>query len=337
MEPPTLEDIREAEQTIRPYLDPSPLVPSPALSRLLGFDVRIKLESLLPTGSFKIRGGINLVFHLSPEERSAGIIASSTGNHGQSIAYAGRQFGANVIIGVPSEANPVKVAAMEALGAEVVLHGKDFDEAREWVEAEAEAKGYRYIHSANEPILIAGVGTAALEATRQDPDADVFLVPVGGGSGASGYSTVIRALRPEAEVVGVQSEKAPAFYRSWKEHKMVEMPSSDTFAEGLQTRIPFALTMDILWRNLDDMVLVSDEELGRAVATYLWKAHLVAEGAAAAPLAAAFRYRERWQGKKVILILSGHNIPGPKLRGILASHEPFEVSAASGSEEERQE
>ncbi|MEE9164074.1 MAG: threonine/serine dehydratase [Thermoplasmata archaeon] len=323
MEPPTLEDIREAEETIRPYLDPSPLVPSPALSRLLGFDVRIKLESLLPTGSFKIRGGINLVSHLSLEERSAGLIASSTGNHGQSIAFAARQFGASVIIGVPSEANPVKVAAMEALGAEVVPHGKDFDEAREWVEAEAEAKGYRYIHSANEPTLIAGVGTAALEATRQDPQADVFIVPVGGGSGASGYSTVIRALRPEAEVVGVQSERAPAFYRSWKEHKMVEMPSSDTFAEGLQTRIPFALTMDILWRNLDDMVLVSDEELGRAVATYLWKGHLVAEGAASAPLAAAFRYRDRWQGKRVVLVLTGHNIGEGKLRDLLARYEPF--------------
>ena len=181
------------------------------------------------------------------------------------------------------------------------------------------------------------MGTAALEATRQDPDAEVFLVPVGGGSGASGLSTVIRALRPDAEVIGVQSEKAPAFYRSWKEHKMVEMPSSDTMAEGLQTRIPFALTMDILWRNLDDMVLVSDDEIGQAVATYLWKAHLVAEGAAAAPLAAAFRYRERWEGKKVILILTGHNIPGPKLRGILTDHEPFEVSAASVSEEKRQE
>ncbi|MFQ5553547.1 MAG: threonine/serine dehydratase [Thermoplasmata archaeon] len=323
MEPPTLEDIREAEQTIRPYLDPSPLLPSPALSQLLGFDVRIKLESLLPTGSFKIRGGLNLVSHLSSEERNAGIIASSTGNHGQSIAFSGRRFEANVIIGAPADANPVKVAAMEALGAEVVLHGKDFDEAREWVEAEAQAKGYRYIHSANEPRLIAGVGTAALEATRQAPDADVFLVPVGGGSGASGYSTVIRALRPEAEVIGVQSEKAPAFYRSWKEHKMVEMPSSDTFAEGLQTRVPFALTMEILWKNLDDLVLVSDEELAQAVATYLWKAHLIAEGAAAAPLAAAFRYRDRWQGQHVVLVLTGHNIAEEKLRDLLTGYEPF--------------
>ncbi len=323
MDPPTLDDIRQAEETIRPYLDPSPLLPSPALSRLLGFDVRIKLESLLPTGSFKIRGGINIVSHLSSEERSAGIIASSTGNHGQSIAFAGRQFGANVIIGAPADANPVKVAAMEALGAEVVLHGKDFDEAREWVEIEAEAKGYRYIHSANEPLLIAGVGTAALEATRQDPQADVFLVPVGGGSGASGYSTVIRALRPEAEVIGVQSEKAPAFYRSWKEHRMVEMPSSDTFAEGLQTRVPFALTMDILWKHLDDLVLVSDDELGQAVATYLWKAHLIAEGAAAAPLAAAFRYRDRWRGRRVVLVLTGHNIAEGKLRDLLARYDPF--------------
>jgi threonine dehydratase len=323
MEPPTLDDIRRAEETIRPYLDPSPLLPSPALSRLLGFDVRIKLESSLPTGSFKVRGGINLVSQLSSDEKQAGIIASSTGNHGQSMAFAGGLFGTRVIIGAPADANPVKVEAMEALGAQVVLHGKDFDEAREWVEAEAEAKGYRYVHSANEPHLIAGVGTAALEVTRQDPDAEVFLVPVGGGSGASGYSTVIRALRPEAEVIGVQSEKAPAFFRSWKEHQMVEMPSSDTFAEGLQTRIPFALTMDILWRNLDDMVLVSDEELGRAVATYLWKAHVVAEGAAAAPLAAAFRYRERWQGKRVVLVLTGHNIAEAKLRDLLARYEPF--------------
>ncbi len=323
MEPPTLDDIRQAEETIRPYVDPSPLLPSPALSQLLGFDVRIKLESLLPTGSFKIRGGINIVSHLSSEERSAGIIASSTGNHGQSIALAGRQFGVNVIIGAPEDANPVKVAAMEALGARVVLHGKDFDEAREWVEAEAKAKGYRYIHSANEPFLIAGVGTAALEAMRQDSQADVFLVPVGGGSGASGYSTVIRALRPEAEVIGVQSERAPAFYRSWKEHRMVEMPSSDTFAEGLQTRVPFALTMDILWKHLDDLVLVSDDELGQAVATYLWKAHLIAEGAAAAPLAAAFRYRNRWRGKRVVLALTGHNIAEGKLRDLLARYDPF--------------
>ncbi|MCJ2555245.1 MAG: threonine/serine dehydratase [Candidatus Thermoplasmatota archaeon] len=323
MEPPTLDDIRQAEETIRPYLDPSPLLPSPALSQLLGFEVRIKLESLLPTGSFKIRGGINIVSHLSSEERSSGIIASSTGNHGQSIAFAGRQFGVHVIIGAPAAANPVKVAAMEALGARVVLHGKDFDEAREWVEAEAKAKGYRYIHSANEPLLIAGVGTAALEAMRQDPQADVFLVPVGGGSGASGYSTVIRALRPEAEVIGVQSERAPAFYRSWKEHRMVEMPSSDTFAEGLQTRVPFALTMDILWKHLDDLVLVSDDELGQAVATYLWKAHLIAEGAAAAPLAAAFRYRDRWRGKRVVLALTGHNIAEGKLRDLLARYDPF--------------
>ncbi|MFQ6012687.1 MAG: threonine/serine dehydratase [Thermoplasmata archaeon] len=323
MEPPTLDDIRQAEETIRPYLDPSPLLPSPALSQLLGFDVHIKLESLLPTGSFKVRGGINLVSQLSAAEKRAGIIAASTGNHGQSLAFAAGLFGTEVIIGAPADANPVKVEAMEALGARVVLHGKDFDEAREWVEAEAEAEGYRYVHSANEPLLVAGVGTAALETTRQDPDADVFLVPVGGGSGASGYSTVIRALRPEAEVIGVQSGKAPALYRSWKERKMVEMPSSDTFAEGLQTRVPFALTMDILWRNLDDLVLVSDDEIRQGVATYLWKAHLVAEGAAAAPLAAAFRYRERWQGKRVVLVLSGHNIAEAKLRDLLARYEPF--------------
>ncbi len=154
---------------------------------------------------------------------------------------------------------------------------------------------------------------------------DVFLVPVGGGSGSSAYCTAVKALRPEADVIGVQSDRAPAFHRSWKERRLVEMPSSDTFAEGLQTRVPFEFTMGILWEKLDDFLLVSDEELKRAVATYLWKAHLVAEGAAAAPLAAAYRYRDRWKGKTVVLVLTGHNIAEEKLRTILQNYEPFEA------------
>jgi threonine dehydratase len=323
VKPPTVQDVYRARKVLRERLQPSPLVRSPQLSHLLGFEALIKVESLLPTGSFKVRGGLNLVSQMSDPEKEAGIIAASTGNHGQSLAYAASTFGVRAVIGAPEGSNEFKVRSMEALGAEVVIRGRDYDEAREWVEAEARRRGYRYVHSANEPLLIAGVGTAALEVFEEEPNADVFLVPVGGGSGASAYCTVVKALAPGAQVIGVQSERAPALYRSWKERRMVEMPSSDTFAEGLQTRVPFELTMRILWDLLDDFLLVSDVELKMAIATYVSEAHLVAEGAAAAPLAAAYRYRQRWRGKKVVLVLSGHNIMLESLRDILRDYEPF--------------
>ncbi len=325
MQPPTIDEVYEARDTIREHLSPSPLVPSPQLSELLGFDALVKVESVLPTGAFKVRGGINLASHLTPDAKEAGIIAASTGNHGQSLAYAGRLLGIRVLIGAPQGANPYKVRAMKALGAEVVLHGKDYDEAREWVEGEAAKRGYRYVHSANEPLLVAGVGTAALEVLEDEPEVDAIIVPVGGGSGASAYCTVVKTLMPSVEVVGVQSDRAPAVHTSWKERRMIEMPSSDTFAEGLQTRVPFELTISILWNKLDDFLLVSDEEIKRAMATYLWQAHLVTEGAAAAPLAAAYRYRERWAGKRVVLVLTGHNIAREKLQDILQSYNPYEV------------
>lgn len=320
-----MEDVYAARAVISKYLRPTPLLHSLPLSHSLGFEALVKVESLLPTGSFKVRGGINLVSRLTAKEREAGVIAASTGNHGQSVAYASRLLGTKAIIGAPSGANPLKVRAMKDLGAEVVLQGKDYDEARKWVEGEAREKGYRYVHSANEPLLIAGIGTAPLEILEAEPEVDAFIVPVGGGSGASAYCTVVKALHPSAEVIGVQSDLAPAFYRSWKEGQLLEMPSSDTFAEGLQTRVPFELTMNILWEKLDDFLLVSDEEIKRAVATYLWRAHLVTEGAAAAPLAAAFRYQERWAGKRVVLVLTGFNIAEEKLREIVENYRPFEA------------
>lgn len=323
MQPPTIEDVYKAQGILTKYLAPTPLLSPPRLAELLGFDVRIKAESLLPTGAFKVRGGLNLVSQLSPKERKAGIIAASTGNHGQSLAYAAGLLGVRVTIGAPEKANPLKLHAMRLLGARVVLHGRDFDEAREWVEREAEERGYRYVHSGNEPLLIAGIGTAALEVLDQEPDVDAVIVPVGGGSGASAYCTVFKALRPSTEIVGVQSEMASACHASWKARKMVEMPSSDTFAEGLQTRVPFELPMRVLWQHLDEFLLVSDEDLMRGIVTYLLEAHLVAEGAGAASLAAAFRNRGRWSGKRVVLVLTGHNISRDNLRTAMNNYEPF--------------
>jgi len=318
MEPPTIEDMLRARRTIAPYLHPTPVISTSALDRLLGCATVMKCENLNPTGTFKVRGGINLVANLTPEERRRGVIVSSTGNHGQSVAYAGRLFGVRVVIGVPQRVNPYKLRAMRDLGAEVVEVGRDFDEAREWVERTAAAEGLRYIHSANEPLLIAGVGTAALELIEAVPDLDVVIVPVGGGSGACGYCIAGKTLSPRLRVIGVQSEGAPAFAHSWRERKMISTPEAATFAEGLQTRVPFELTMRILWDRLDEFVLVGERNLEEAIVLMLETTHQLAEGAGAAPLAAALKLRGALNGKRVALILSGGNITLEALRDTLS-------------------
>lgn len=323
LRPPTLHDVYAARTVVARYLHRTPLVPSPVLSRLLGCEVHLKCEQLNPTGAFKVRGGLYLVSRLSPEERRRGLIAASTGNHGQSIAYAGRIFGVPVIIGAPEHNNPDKLNAMRELGAEVVLHGRDYDEAREWVERTAAAEGYRYVHSGNEPLLIAGVGTITLEILEELPDVDAIIVPIGGGSGASGACIVAKTVNPAIQVIGVQSANAPAAYQSWKARRMIAHPTAETFAEGLATRVPFELPQRILWEHLDDFVLVSDEELRQAIVLLLEAAHLVVEGAGAASTAAAFRMRTRLVGKKVALILSGGNITLATLRKALADPTPW--------------
>src|SRR6201988_5279976 len=176
---PDLADVLAARQRIAPYLQPTPLYRYPALDEMTGARLWVKHENHQPVGAFKVRGGVNLVTQLSADERRRGIIAASTGNHGQSVAYAADLFGVRAVICVPERANPVKVESMQALGAEVVFHGRDFDEAREHSEKQAAEPRYRYIHSGNEPSLIAGVATGTLEILEARPDADVIVVPVG--------------------------------------------------------------------------------------------------------------------------------------------------------------
>lgn len=318
LDPPVLEDVRAARRVIEPHLPPTPLVRSARLSDRLGCDYYIKAESLQPVGAFKVRGGVNLVASLGEKERRAGLVTASTGNHGQSIAYAARLFGARVVIYVPAEnANPLKIAAMERLGAEVRPHGRDFDEAREACQREAEREGFRYVHSANEPLLLAGVATMALEILDALPDPDVVLVPVGGGSGAAGVSIVMSALCPKAAVIGVQSEAAPALARAWQEGHLEPHPRMETVHEGLATRVPFELTMRVMRGGLSDFRLLSDEAISRAVVVLAEEAGLVAEGAGAATLAAALELREELSGKRVVGILSGGNITRGRLARIL--------------------
>jgi threonine dehydratase len=243
------------------------------------------------------------------------VITASTGNHGQSIAFAAQRFGVRAIVCVPEGANPVKLASIRGLGAEIVTHGRDFDDAREHCEALAEEHGYRYIHSGNEPHLIAGVATQTLEALERQPDLDVLIVPIGGGSGAAGACIAAQALRPQLRVIGVQSDAATAAYRSWKEGRIVT-DEMHTSAEGLATRVGFELPQQILREHLADFVLVSEDELRGATLQMLERTRNLIEPAGASPLAAALKLDVA--GKKVGLIASGGNMTLDQLRSLLA-------------------
>ncbi len=314
---PTLAEVLRARAAISPYLRPTPTIEAAALGAQLGCRVFLKCEHLTPTGAFKVRGGINLIASLTPDERARGVLAVSTGNHAQSVAYAARLFGVRAIIYMPEAANPLKIAATRALGAEVVLAGHDFDASRLLAEAHAAREGLRYIHSSDEPLLIAGVGTYALELLEAVPDLDAIFVPVGGGSGVIATATVARAVNPAIRLIGVQAAGAPALYLSWKAGRRVETETIDTFAEGLATRQPFALPLELIPRLVDELMLVSDDDLRRAIVTLLETTRQVAEGAGAAALAGATLRRDDWQGKKIGLVISGGNITMAQLREIL--------------------
>jgi threonine dehydratase len=313
MQTPTLADVLRARIQITPYLRPTLLFSYGALGRLVGAEVWVKHENHQPVGAFKVRGGVNLISQLSPEEQRRGVIAASTGNHGQSIAYAARLFGVRAIICVPERANPAKVESMQDLGAEIIVRGRDYDEAREYCEQLADDEGYRYVHSGNEPLLIAGVATGTLEILEEQPDIDVIVVPIGGGSGAAGTCIVVDSMRPQIQVIGVQSEAAPAAYRSWQTRQLVE-DRMGTYAEGLATRTAFELPQRILWEHLDDFILVSDDEIRQAQRTIIEKTRNLVEAAGASPLAAALKIKERLTGKRVAMILSGGNVSPQQLR-----------------------
>jgi threonine dehydratase len=316
MTAPTLADVYEARERVYRVMSPTPLLRHPLLAAETGLNVLVKHENHNPTGAFKVRGGLNLVGSLSPEERR-GVITATTGNHGQSIALACQRDGVPCTIVTPVGNNPEKNAAMRALGAELIEFGRDFDEARERVEQLQHERGLRYVHSANEPLLIAGVGTYALEIFDACPDADVILVPIGGGSGACGCSIVRTGLGSRAKVIGVQAERADAFTRSWRGATRVVGEDAATFAEGMATRVTFDLPFDILKKELDDIVTLTEDELGEGVRLALRATHNLAEGAGAAPLMAAMKLRDQLAGKTVVCVMSGGNIDRATLTRIL--------------------
>jgi threonine dehydratase len=314
---PDLADVLAARQRIAPYLGPTPLYRYPVLDELTGARLWVKHENHQPVGAFKVRGGVNLVSQLSADERSRGVITASTGNHGQSVGYAANLFGVRAVVCVPEQANPVKVESMRALGAEVVFHGRDFDEAREHCEKLAAEHGYRYIHSADEPALIAGVATYAVEILEAQPDTEVIVVPIGGGSGAAGVCLVAKAARLSIQVIGVQSAAAPAAQRSWQARALLTGDNS-TMAEGLATGTAFKLPQQILWDKLDDFVLVSDDALREATRTMISKTRNLVEPAGAAALAAVLADPAGFAGRNVTVVCSGGNISPAQLVALWA-------------------
>jgi threonine dehydratase len=313
---PTFKDVLLAKRVVDAYLPRTPLHHYPTLDALLGAEVYVKHENYQPIGAFKIRGGVNYMSKLSPAERGQGVVTASTGNHGQSIAYAARLFDVPAVIVVPKGANPVKVEAMRSHGAEVVFHGANFDESKRHCEHLARSQGMHYISSGDEPLLIAGVGTHTLEIIEDVPDIEVIIVPIGGGSGAAGASLVAKSIDRSIQVIGVQSSASPAAYLTWKQRSW-QAAENRSVAGGLATGEPFMMPQQMLWQYLDDFVLVEDSDLLTAVRLYLEKAKTLAEPAGAAPLAAALNMRAALAGKKIALILSGGNISPAQLRQCL--------------------
>ncbi|PSP83526.1 serine/threonine dehydratase [Halobacteriales archaeon QS_6_64_34] len=318
LEPPTTADVARARKVVSRYLPETPLVRSEHLSVATEADVYLKREDTLPTGAFKVRGGVNLLATLDAEFRDRGVLAASSGNHGLSVAWAGREFGVPVTIGVPEDANAGKVRAMEQLGADVVRHGPDYDAARERVESLAVESGKRYVHSGNEPKLLAGVGTAGLEVVEELPEVDRLYCPVGGGTAAVGYCLTVGALT-DADIVGVQSAAAPAMHRAYHEDTLAPHDRMETSAEGVATRVPFALTMELLRDGLGDFELVSEDAIGDAVARLFTEERIVMEGACGTAVAAALE-ADDIAGETVVVPVSGRNIDRAKLDAILAEH-----------------
>lgn len=315
--PPTFEDVLAARERIAPWLPVTPTRNYPGLDRLAGCELWVKHENHQPVGAFKVRGGVNLVACLDDTERAAGITGASSGNHGSSIAFAGNRFGVPATVFMPEGANEVKVSRIRDLGAQIVFAGRDFDDAREACAEYSAERGARYIHSGDEPLLIAGVGTGALELLEAAPPLDAIVVPIGGGSGAAGAVLAASGFSPHTEVIGVQSESAPTAYEAWLAGE-ARNGTCTTFAEGLATRSSFDLPQQMLRGALADFVLVSDEEIRASMLALIDQTQNLIEAAGAAPLAAVLRYRERFEGKRVGIIASGGNITLAQLRELLA-------------------
>ena len=304
----TLEEMRRAHDLVLRALRATPALNWPLIDKRLGAEAVVKHENHLPTGAFKVRGGLTYVDALMKRDPAArGIISATRGNHGQSLAFAGRRAGLEVTILAPRGNSSEKNAAMRALGAELIEFGRDFQAAREEAARLAQSRGLHMVPSFHRDLAL-GVGTYALELLSERSDLDVLYVPIGQGSGICGCIGARDALNLKTEIVGVQSTEAPAYALSLSAGHVVFTNSADTLADGMATRVPDEEALAVIRKGAARIALVSDAEIAAAVRAYWTDTHNLAEGAGAAALAAAAKERSRLKGRKVGLVLSGGNI-----------------------------
>ena len=315
VQPPTIEDIRAAAERIKGSVIRTPMLVSQTLSEIIGAEVWLKFENLQFTAAYKERGALNKLLQLSPEERQRGVIAASAGNHAQAVAYHAKRLGIPAVIVMPEPTPTVKVTQTAGFGAEVVLHGDMFDDAYAKARELALEKGYVFVHPFDDPQIIAGAGTVAVEMLEDAPDLEMIVVPIGGGGLMSGVSIASRAIKPDIDLIGVEAELYPSMKCAIQG---CHMPlGGDTLAEGIAVKQPGELTSRILKQLANDVVLVPERQLERAVAMLVGIEKTVVEGAGAAGLAAMLDDRERFRGKKVATLLCGGNIDTHLLANVL--------------------
>lgn len=315
---PTLNDLETATTLLRPFIPPTPQYVWPLLAEAVGYEVWVKHENHTPIGSFKVRGGLVYLHHLLEREPNCpGVIAATRGNHGQSIAFAARRHGLRAVIVVPHGNSAEKNAAMRSLGAELIVEGHDFQAALEYAAKRAARDGLHMVPSFH-PLLVQGVGTYALELFRAAPALDAVYVPIGLGSGICGVIAARNALGLRTRVIGVVAERAACYALSFAAGTAVATESADTMADGLACRVPDAAALSVILQGVERILTVSEEEIAQAMRLYFQTTHQVAEGAAAAPLAALLHEREQWHGRRVAVILTGGNVDMERYRGILA-------------------
>jgi threonine dehydratase len=303
--PVSVHEVIRARSLVTSFLRPTPLIRYEGLSRLLEAEVFVKHENHNQTGSFKIRGGVNLMRHLS-RHGVTGVITFSTGNHGLSVATSAQWFGLDAVVVVPENSNPAKIRKIQEAGAQLIEAGKTFEDASKTVETLCEERGLYYVHPADEPHLINGVGTEFMEILEDLPDIDVMIVPLGAGSEVAAAITVFRSVRSEIKVIAVQSENSPAAYNSWKSKTMCAADNA-TFADGFATGKAYETTFNIYRDGLDDFVLLSDNDIYRSIAIAFYYTQQLVEGAGSATLMAAWKLKEQLKGKRIVLQMSGGN------------------------------
>ena len=297
-----------ARSVINKYLNRTNLICYSELSRLIGCEAFVKHENHNPTGSFKIRGALNFFHHMSREELDAGILVATRGNHGLAMAWAGQWFHVPCTVVVPENNNPEINRIIESYGAELIVHGEDFYDAQSYCDELVDSAGYYYVQQGNEPEILNGIATMGIEILEDLPEVDTIICPIGGGAGCASLLKIARTIKPAIEIIGVEPENAPSFYNSWKKREIVTLDDAHTIADGLAARTVFQLPYVILKDAINDVVLLTEDEILKGIKMALTATHNLAESAGAVSLAAAYKIKDRLAGKKVVMIMSGGNL-----------------------------